>query len=408
MAEAMRARAAGERRDALLFTPGPLTTSARVKAAMARDWGSRDQAFLTINREVLEQLALIVTGGASHVPVPGSGTFAVEALLTTLVPRTGKVLVLSNGVYGERARSICEIAGRAVIVHSTAEDAPPDLARVARLLADDKAIAHLLIVHCETTSGILDPLAEVAPLAARHRVGLLVDAIPFGALPHDAAALGCLGSAASSSKCLEGVPGLGFVVPAHRARGVPRQRDDAGLRPVRPVVGLARQRAVPLHAADTRHRRPPPGTRRAARRGRTGRPGAALSAQLRGAGRRHARARVRAAAGQRPTGADHRHVADAAGSPLRIRGLECAPGGAGLSHLPRHADPARQLPHRLHRQARRRRHARPGPGPCRDARRARARAGRCGAPPLSGFGRVAMALLAGRAPAALPGGLPDG
>jgi 2-aminoethylphosphonate-pyruvate transaminase len=215
MADAMRAHAVGERRDPLLFTPGPLTTSARVKAAMARDWGSRDQAFLTINREVLEQLALIVNGGASHVtvPVPGSGTFAVEAMLTTLVPRTGKVLVLSNGVYGERARRMCEIAGRAVSVHSTAEDAPPDLARVARLLEDDRAITHLFIVHCETTSGILNPLAEVAMLAARHRVGLLVDAMStFGALPLDAAALGCLAIAASSNKCLEGVPGLGFVV----------------------------------------------------------------------------------------------------------------------------------------------------------------------------------------------------
>jgi 2-aminoethylphosphonate-pyruvate transaminase len=215
MAEVLRARRPPSRRKPLLFTPGPLTTSTRVKAAMARDWGSRDGAFLKISSEVLEELCLIVNGRTSHgtVPVPGSGTFAVEAMLTTLVPRTGKVLLLSNGAYGERAHRIREIAGRRASVHRAAEDAQPDLAEVARLLAHDRGITHLFIVHCETTSGILNPLAETPTLAARHGVSLLVDAMSsFAALPLDAPSLGCDALTASSNKCLEGVPGLGFVI----------------------------------------------------------------------------------------------------------------------------------------------------------------------------------------------------
>src|SRR3954470_23786022 len=104
--------------DPLLLTPGPLTTSRRVKEVMVHDWGSRDAAFLKINGEVLTQVRDIVHGGDDFVTVPmqGSGTFAVEAMLTTFVPRGGAILLLINGAYGQRAKRICEIAGRKVFV----------------------------------------------------------------------------------------------------------------------------------------------------------------------------------------------------------------------------------------------------------------------------------------------------
>src|SRR5499427_2937331 len=113
--------AASETGDPLLLTPGPLTTSASVKQAMIHDWGSRDAEFLRINRMVLDRLVEIAGGAGSHVTVPiqGSGTFAVEAMITSFVPRTGKLLLLINGAYGQRAKRIAEIAGRATTVLET-------------------------------------------------------------------------------------------------------------------------------------------------------------------------------------------------------------------------------------------------------------------------------------------------
>ncbi len=207
--------AVSETGDPLLFTPGPLTTSAAVKQAMVHDWGSRDAAFLRINTMVLDRIAELAGAQGSHVTVPiqGSGTFAVEAMITTFVPRDGKLLVLINGAYGQRARRIAEIAGRAVATHETSEDTPPDLERIESLLAADGAITHVFAVHCETTSGILNPIREIADLVAKHGRRLLVDSMSaFGALEIDARVVRYDALAASSNKCLEGVPGLGFVI----------------------------------------------------------------------------------------------------------------------------------------------------------------------------------------------------
>ncbi|UYN97102.1 MAG: 2-aminoethylphosphonate--pyruvate transaminase [Enhydrobacter sp.] len=207
--------AVSETGDPLLLTPGPLTTSAAVKQAMVHDWGSRDAGFLHINRMVLDRIVELAGGQGTHVTVPvqGSGTFAVEAMITSFVPRTGKLAVLINGAYGQRARRIAGIAGRAVAVLETPEDTPPDLARLDALLAGDPAIGHVFAVHCETTSGILNPIREIADLVARHGRRLLVDSMSaFGALEIDARTVRYDALAASSNKCLEGVPGLAFVV----------------------------------------------------------------------------------------------------------------------------------------------------------------------------------------------------
>src|SRR5262245_32271622 len=120
-------RAVSETGDPLLLTPGPLTTSKAVKAVMVHDWGSRDVNFMAINVAVRKRLVEIANGGDAYaaVPMQGSGTFAVEAMLTSFVPRGGKVLLLVNGAYGHRAAKICSIAGRAQVVHETLEDTPP-------------------------------------------------------------------------------------------------------------------------------------------------------------------------------------------------------------------------------------------------------------------------------------------
>ena len=208
--------------DALLLTPGPLTTSKAVKEVMVHDWGSRDAVFLKINREVLEWLPGIINAGGDYVTVPvqGSGTFAVEAMLTTFVPPAGKCLVLINGAYGLRASKILDIARRASVVHQTPEDTPPDLAEVDHILAADKTISHVFAVHCETTSGILNPIEAIGALVRKHGRSLLLDSMSaFGALPLDLHKIGFDAVAASSNKCIEGVPGLGFVIASPAALG---------------------------------------------------------------------------------------------------------------------------------------------------------------------------------------------
>ena len=209
------AKAQSETGDPFLLTPGPLTTSASVKRVMVHDWGSRDATFMRFNREMLEAIVEIAGGVGTHVAVgmQGSGTFAVEAMLTSFVPRDGKVLLLVNGAYGKRAQKICDIAGRANIVLETAEDTPPDLGALTATLTADRSITHVFAVHCETTSGIANPIAGIAGIVAAAGRRLLVDSMSaFGALPIDARDVQYDALAASSNKCLEGVPGMGFVV----------------------------------------------------------------------------------------------------------------------------------------------------------------------------------------------------
>jgi 2-aminoethylphosphonate-pyruvate transaminase len=206
---------AGTPDEPYLLTPGPLTTSATVKQAMLRDWGSRDRDFIALNARVRARLVELAGGTGTHVAVPlqGSGTFVVEAMLGTLVPRHGKLLVLVNGAYGQRMVKMADYHGRKVAVLETPEDQPNDPQALDRALAADPAISYVAAVHCETTSGILNPIAELAEVTARHRRRLLIDAMSaFGALPLDARAVAFDGLAASANKCLEGIPGVGFTI----------------------------------------------------------------------------------------------------------------------------------------------------------------------------------------------------
>lgn len=205
----------GENRQ-ILLTPGPLTTSDTVKQAMLRDWGSRDSAFIEMTARLRQRLTAIAHGEETHscVPVQGSGTFAVEATLGTLVPRdNGKLLILINGAYGRRMEKICHTMGRACTTYETAEDVPPDPNRVARLLEEDTTITHVAVVHCETTSGILNPIEAIAEIVAKANRKLIVDAMStFGALPIDLRTMTADAIIASANKCLEGVPGVGYAI----------------------------------------------------------------------------------------------------------------------------------------------------------------------------------------------------
>jgi len=202
-------------RDPILLTPGPLTTSLATKMAMLRDWGSWDSQFNAVTAVVRDRLLAIVCAEGSHVCVPmqGSGTFSVEGAVNTLVPRDGHLLVLINGAYGKRFAKLAQMMGRRVSIFETPEDVQTTAADVERLLSGDRSVTHVGLVHCETSTGILNALPEIADVVARHGKSLIVDAMSsFGAIPIDARTMPFDALIAASGKCIEGPPGMGFVI----------------------------------------------------------------------------------------------------------------------------------------------------------------------------------------------------
>ena len=199
-----------------LLTPSPLTTAASVKQAMLRDWGSWDEDFRAMTRDLRARLLALLGEGAEDfdcVPIQGSGTFAVEAMLGSFVPRDGKVLVLANGAYGQRAAETLRYLGRAHVLLDKGDYLPPRGAEVARILAEDPAITHVIAIHCETSSGILNPVAEIAEATYGTGRKLLIDSMSaFGAIPLEPAAIRFEALVSSANKCIEGVPGFGFVL----------------------------------------------------------------------------------------------------------------------------------------------------------------------------------------------------
>lgn len=199
-----------------LLTPGPLTTSRAVKEAMLRDWGSWDGDFRAMTRDLRNGLlALLGQGGEDFdcVPLQGSGSYVVEAMLGSFVPRDGKVLVLANGAYGLRAAETLRVMGRAFTLIDKGDYLPPRASEVAAALADDLAITHVLAIHCETSSGILNPVAEISEATYAAGRKLLIDSMSaFGAIPLEPAQIRYEAMVSSANKCIEGVPGFGFVL----------------------------------------------------------------------------------------------------------------------------------------------------------------------------------------------------
>lgn len=201
-------------RDNILLTPGPLTTSLRTKLAMLKDWGSWDASFNTVTQRVRSSLINIIHGTESHVVVPlqGSGTFSVEAAVASIVPPSGHVLVLDNGAYCKRAAKLTSMMGRKCTLVTFAEHEAISPDRLEEALKLDHSITHVLMIHCETGAGILNPLQAIADICKANSKGLIVDAMSsFAALEIDARKTQFDALIAASGKCLEGVPGMGFV-----------------------------------------------------------------------------------------------------------------------------------------------------------------------------------------------------
>lgn len=200
--------------DKGLFTPGPLTTSDTVKQAMLRDLGSRDDEFIAIVADVRDRLLALAgvskDSGWEAVLIQGSGTFAIESVISSIIPSDGKLVVAINGAYGERAVQIAEMHGISVTPLRSPEDQPIDPAAIRDHLG---AATHLLAVHCETTTGVLNPIAEIGAIAHERAVTCIVDAMSsFGGIPIDVEAAKIDLLISSANKCIEGVPGFGFVL----------------------------------------------------------------------------------------------------------------------------------------------------------------------------------------------------
>lgn len=204
-----------------LLTPGPLTTSFEVKQAMLKDWGSWDGDFRAMTADMRRRLLdMLGEGGDGYacVPVQGSGSFAVEAMLGSFVPRDGRVLVLANGAYGLRAATTLDYLGRQKVLLDKGDYLPPRGDEVAGILARDPAITHVLAIHCETSSGILNPIDEIAEATEAAGRRLLIDAMSsFGAIALEPARIRFEALVSSANKCIEGVPGFGFVLARHEA-----------------------------------------------------------------------------------------------------------------------------------------------------------------------------------------------
>ena len=199
-----------------LLTPGPLTTSYAVKEAMLKDWGSWDGEFRTATLEIRQRLLTLLGKGHEEfdcVPMQGSGSFAVEAMLGSFIPQDGKVLVLANGAYGQRTAKTMEYLGRAHVVLDKGDYLPPRGDEVAQILADDPAITHVVAIHCETSSGILNPVDEISEVTYAAGRKLLIDSMSaFGAVELKPSEVRYEAMVSSANKCIEGVPGFGFII----------------------------------------------------------------------------------------------------------------------------------------------------------------------------------------------------
>lgn len=202
-------------KDKALFTPGPLSTSLTVKQAMQRDLGSRDSEFIAVVQEVRQKLVALGQGAEAFTTtlMPGSGTFGIEAVLSSVIGPDGKLLILINGAYGYRMLKIANVQKIPVIGLSCSENTQPDIEALEAALQADPGISHVAVVHCETTTGIINPIEKYGEVVKKHNRIYIVDAMSsFGAYPIDLNTCGIDYLVSSANKCIEGVPGFSFIL----------------------------------------------------------------------------------------------------------------------------------------------------------------------------------------------------
>ena len=193
----------------ILLTPGPLTTSQTVKEAMLTDWCTWDEDYnLHIVEEIRKSLVSLATqhtGDYTSILLQGSGTYCVEAVIGSVIKPGDKLLILSNGAYGDRMGNIAEYHGISYDMLAFDETEQVSVSYVDDYLSHNAEITHVAVV--------LNPLKEIAHLVKMHGKKLIVDAMSsFGGVPLDVHELGIDFLISSANKCIQGVPGFGFII----------------------------------------------------------------------------------------------------------------------------------------------------------------------------------------------------
>jgi 2-aminoethylphosphonate-pyruvate transaminase len=203
-------------KDKILFTPGPLTTSRTVKQALLRDLGSRDNEFISIVEDIRQRLLAlggVAENGYETIIMQGSGTFSLESVISSTISPAGKLLVITNGAYGRRIAQIANVYNIEVVPLTYPENHKPDLAEVETALAADEDISSVAVIHCETTTGLINPIKEIGEIVKRFDKDYFVDAMSsFGAVPLNLAECGIDYLVTSANKCIEGIPGFGIIL----------------------------------------------------------------------------------------------------------------------------------------------------------------------------------------------------
>eukprot|EP00009_Paramoeba_aestuarina_P004689 CAMPEP_0201520754 /NCGR_PEP_ID=MMETSP0161_2-20130828/12476_1 /ASSEMBLY_ACC=CAM_ASM_000251 /TAXON_ID=180227 /ORGANISM="Neoparamoeba aestuarina, Strain SoJaBio B1-5/56/2" /LENGTH=390 /DNA_ID=CAMNT_0047919233 /DNA_START=116 /DNA_END=1288 /DNA_ORIENTATION=- len=202
----------------LLFTPGPLGVSQETKEAMLFDLGSRDPQFMNVVKNI--RTGVLESGGVptdswSAVPMQGSGTFGVESSIQTTVPRGGKLLVLINGAYGRRAVDMAKAMSVDCVSHEFSEDEVVNPEKVSQLLKENSGVTNVMVVHCETSSGLLNPVADIGKVVKEHdpSIRFMIDSMSaFGGIETDVEQIQADVLVTSANKCFEGVPGFSWVL----------------------------------------------------------------------------------------------------------------------------------------------------------------------------------------------------
>ncbi len=204
------------KREYILLTPGPLSTSDTVRQAMLKDSCTWDNEYNDLVQDMRAKLLNVATTAKEKytvIPMQGSGSYAVESVLTTAIGKNHKVLIISNGAYGDRMGKICDVAGVNYVLYQESQTLHPSLEIIENYLKEDKDITHVAVVHCETTSGILNPIKEIGKIAKKYNKIYFVDAMSsFGGVVFDLNDLDIDFMVSSANKCIQGVPGFGFIV----------------------------------------------------------------------------------------------------------------------------------------------------------------------------------------------------
>ncbi|MEQ8361612.1 MAG: 2-aminoethylphosphonate--pyruvate transaminase [Cyclobacteriaceae bacterium] len=200
----------------ILLNPGPATTTQTVKEAMVvEDICPREKEFGKMLDSIKDDLVKVVHGEATHhaVMFTASGTGGLEAAITSAVPKGKKLLVVENGAYGTRMVKLAETFGVAVVRYQIDYGDYPNISQLETLLKNNKEVSHLAVVHHETTTGMLNPVQKVCDLAHQHGVEVIVDCMSsYAGIPIDITQWDAEYLISSSNKCIQGMPGLVFVI----------------------------------------------------------------------------------------------------------------------------------------------------------------------------------------------------